>query len=324
MELMSERIAAYLPRTMFPYLGVKVCVVSMVQVRRIMLEPTRNALILKVRIHMVLIVLRTVSTIWVLELRLERIIWTVMEDHVRSRRIVVLYVLSLSLSLSLSPSSTHPQVMSTPQNPDAGGWIIRNYAPAETCNVTCQSGYRHDTSNPTSSYMRCMIDYACDLNSISLGNCTSNVAPSGGPYLVDATANTETSFPEYVCTENSCAAITMPTGAISASGLGSNIIMCSAELVLNTNTFPTQCLITCDAGYVYKLGALLCPADSDHNASVTTNTGESEFTCQPVRILFHLFLSLFPQTNSFNRYDVPKQSMLWVLQSIHRTRMHVT
>ena len=80
-----------------------------------------------------------------------------------------------------------------------------------------------------------MIDYDCESAQAIDGNCTG-LAPSGGPYIIDetayqGTADTEHSFTEYVCTENSCVAVTMPEGATSTSEFGEGIVGCQANLV---------------------------------------------------------------------------------------------
>ena len=99
------------------------------------------------------------------------------------------------------------------------------------------------------------------------------------------TAVTETSFTEYVCTENSCAAVVMPEGTTAASSIGGGLVSCEANLTLNTYTEPTRCVIACDEanGYIYQLGTLNCLPSSSNGAALITNTNSSTFTCEPVR-----------------------------------------
>ena len=124
------------------------------------------------------------------------------------------------------------------------------------------------------------------------GNC-NGIAPFGGPYIIENNVTaiennvtyTETSFTEYVCTENSCAAVVMPEGATAAADIGGGIVSCQANLTLNTFTEPTRCVIACDEtnGYIYQLGTLNCLPTSENGAALITNTNSSTFTCEPVR-----------------------------------------
>ena len=140
------------------------------------------------------------------------------------------------------------------------------------------------------------------------GNCNSGIAPNGGPYIIEnnVTAVTETSFTEYVCTENSCAAVVMPEGTTAASSIGGGLVSCEANLTLNTNTEPTRCVIACDEsnGYIYQLGILNCLPTSENGAALITNTNSSTFTC--------------------DLYDALPQSLLRVSRAIFRTLVHAT
>ena len=137
--------------------------------------------------------------------------------------------------------------------------LNRGTLPPTDCAFSCLPGY-----SGTEKRLRCELDFNCTQTLANANACAPGPS-DGGPYIVDDDTNQSiASVGDIVCTENMCAPIVVPEGALVSSI--NSATTCANGTRLSAPDTNAMCVLSCNVSAGYVAASALISCDSTSNS----------------------------------------------------------